>query len=114
MDSDRIHLIHINECLGRIAKYVEGGRGAFMGSTQVQDAVMWNLAIMSRSARLLSDVQKRGHPEVDWSGLCHVWRNFAHDPTGADPDEVWQEVERTIPALRQQMMSILVAVRKGV
>lgn len=44
MKNDKLYLIHIYECIGRVESYVNpGGREAFMASTLVQDAVLRNL-----------------------------------------------------------------------
>ncbi len=44
MKDEKLYLIHITECLERIASYVGGmDRGAFLASSLVQDAVVRNL-----------------------------------------------------------------------
>ena len=49
MKDDRLYVIHIGECLARIAQYVAGGREAFMHSTLIQDAVLRNLQTIGQS-----------------------------------------------------------------
>ena len=43
MKDDKLYLIHIAEGIARIEKYTQGGPAAFIDSTLIQDAVLWNL-----------------------------------------------------------------------
>ena len=36
MKDDRLYLIHISECIGRIERFVSGGKESFMGSDLIQ------------------------------------------------------------------------------
>ncbi|MHC4592769.1 MAG: HepT-like ribonuclease domain-containing protein [Planctomycetota bacterium] len=107
MKGDRFCLIHMNECIRRVAHYVTGGRGAFMGSTLIQDAVLWNLQLISAAAMRLSAGQKQMHPEVDWGHIANVFREVAHDPWQVDQNQIWRCAEVELPSLKQHVDSIL-------
>jgi uncharacterized protein with HEPN domain len=47
---ERFYLIHIRECIVRIAQYTAVGREAFFADTKTQDAVLRNLQILAESA----------------------------------------------------------------
>lgn len=61
---DSLYLIHIRECLARVAQYTSGGRDEFMEDTKTQDAVLRNLQIMGESMQRLSDALKAAHPQA--------------------------------------------------
>jgi uncharacterized protein with HEPN domain len=47
---DKLYLIHIAECLERIASYIgTGGKTEFMASSLIQDAVLRNLQTLAES-----------------------------------------------------------------
>lgn len=63
MKDDRLYLIHISECIGRIESYTAGmTKDAFLSSTLVQDGVLRNLQVMAESTQRLSDHVKENHP----------------------------------------------------
>ncbi len=55
MRDDKLYLIHINECIERVEKYIAtGGKEAFMASTLIQDAILRNLQTLAESTQRLS------------------------------------------------------------
>lgn len=107
MQGDRSCLIHMIECIRAMEKYAEDGRSAFMGSTLVQDAVLWNLQLMSACALRLSDMEKRMHPEVDWQRVGRLFRDLVRDPWSLEVEKVWQCVETDVRALKTNLEAIL-------
>jgi uncharacterized protein with HEPN domain len=104
---DRLYLIHISECIGRIQEYVCGGREAFMASTLIQDAVVRNLQTLAESSQRLSEGHKTKHPEVDWRGIGGFRNVLVHDYLGIDVERVWDVVEKDLPDLKAKVASIL-------
>ena len=47
--ADRVLLLHIRDCLDRIAEYTGGKRATFFSSRLVQDAVVRNLPTLAES-----------------------------------------------------------------
>lgn len=66
MMDDRLYLIHIDECIKRIASYTAGGYEDFIASELIQDAVLRNLHTLAESTQGLSSGLKATHPEVEW------------------------------------------------
>ena len=99
MKDDRLYLIHIRECIQRIAEYAAGGEDEFMHSTLVQDAVLRNLHTLSESTQRLSDSLKEQHAEIDWRRISGFRNVVVHDYLGIDIPRVWQIMAIELPAL---------------
>jgi uncharacterized protein with HEPN domain len=105
---DRLYLIHINECIQRIEKYVgEGGRDAFMASDLLQDAIIRNLQTLAESATRVSDGLQEKHPEVDWLKIRGFRNVLVHDYLGVDLDRVWNILENDLPKLKAAIEKML-------
>lgn len=59
--SDRVLLLHIHECLRRIAEYTQASRSTFFETPLVQDAVVRNLQTLAESTQRLSETAKASH-----------------------------------------------------
>ena len=108
MKDDQLYLIHINECIQRIEKYVgEGGRDAFMASDLLQDAIIRNLQTLAESATRVSDGLQEKHPEVDWLKIRGFRNVLVHDYLGVDLDRVWNILENDLPKLKAAIEKML-------
>jgi uncharacterized protein with HEPN domain len=108
MKEDKLYLIHINECIERIERYVgQRGRPAFMESTLIQDAVLRNLQTLAESTQRLSDASQAAHPEVAWYRIAGFRNVLVHDYLGVDLDRVWLIVERELPDLQRVVTDML-------
>ena len=106
MKDDRLYLIHIRECLGRIERYTAGGRSTYDNSELVQDAVLRNLQTLAESTQRLSEGLKGQCPHVDWQGIAAFRNVLVHNYLSVDLDRVWGIVERDIPELRTAMQPL--------
>ena len=107
MKDERLYLIHISECIGRIEQYVAGGRDTFHASQLIQDAVLRNLQVMAESTQRLSPSMKDPHPEIEWRRIAGFRNVLVHDYLGIDLDQVWAIIERDLPGLKQVITSLL-------
>ena len=107
MKDDKLYLVHIGECIGRIQQYVEDGREAFLTSTLIQDAVIRNLQTLAESSRRLSDSVKTQHSEIAWRGISALRNILVHDYFGVNLDRVWEVIERELPQLKNQVEALL-------
>lgn len=107
MKDDRLFLIHVHECMGRIAQYTADGRDAFLADTKTQDAVIRNLQILAESAPMLSEQLRQAHPEIDWRGIRGFRNVVVHDYLGVDIRTIWDIVERDLPPLRAAIAGML-------
>lgn len=64
MQSDRVLLEHIRECIERILEYTGGNRDTFFASRMVQDAVVRNLQTLAESPQRLSDAIRTTEKDV--------------------------------------------------
>ncbi len=104
---DNLYLIHIRECLARVAEYTPGGRDEFMEDTKTQDAVLRNLQTMGESTQRLSDSLKAGYPQVDWQELSAFRNILVHNYMGMDLAQVWQIIMDDLPPFEQQINLML-------
>jgi uncharacterized protein with HEPN domain len=104
---DRLYVIHIGECLARIAQYVAGGREAFMHSTLIQDAVLRNLQTIGQSVSRLSEALRAAHPEIDWRSIIGLRNVLVHDYLGINLERIWNIIERDVPELQRTVEAIL-------
>ncbi|MBM4302361.1 MAG: DUF86 domain-containing protein [Deltaproteobacteria bacterium] len=107
MKDDRLYLIHISECIGRIERFVFGGKESFMASDLIQGAVLRNLQVMAESTKRLSDSLKAKKPEGEWTGIAGFRNVLVNDYFDIDLDEVWNIVELDLPVLKRQVEELL-------
>jgi len=99
---DGLYLIHISECLERVAEYTSGGHEEFMRDTKTQDAVLRNLQIMGESTQRLSDSLKAAYPQVMWRELSAFRNVLVHNYLGMDLAQIWQTITDDLPPFRQE------------
>lgn len=107
MKDDRLYLIHIRECIGRIREYTADGEDAFYADTKTQDAVLRNLQTLAESTGRLSDSLKASRPNVNWRSITGFRNVAVHDYLGIDLKQVWAIVEQDLPDLEQEIEAIL-------
>ncbi len=107
MMSDRLHLLRCEERLRRIQKYTEEGRAAFMGSRVTQDAILWNLQMISVAARSISVAERGKRPQIDWGGLGSLCDGLLDVELTERPDRVWTTVEKVVPMFQHQLRLVL-------
>ena len=96
MQSDRLLLEHIGECIERIREYTGGERATFHTSKMVQDAVLRNLQTLAESTQRLSPAIKSTEQGVPWRAIAGFRNVLAHDYFHVDLDVVWTVVERDL------------------
>jgi uncharacterized protein with HEPN domain len=107
MKDDRLYLLHIRECLDRVARYASRGREIFFADTMVQDAILRNLQILAESATRLSEPLRKRHPQIDWRSIAGLHNVLVHSYLGLDLHQIWDIVERDLPPLRRSVETIL-------
>lgn len=107
MKDDRLYLIHISECIGRIEEYVAEGKEFFFRDAKTQDAVLRNLQILSGSTQRLSMDLKANYSEIDWKRIAGFRNVLVHDYLGINLVRVWEIVERYLPELKNKVDEIV-------
>jgi uncharacterized protein with HEPN domain len=104
---DRLYLHHMLERCHRITRFVGPGRGAFMASEELQDAVIRNVEVIGEAAKRVS-AEARGRLAVlDWKAICGMRDVLIHDYIGVDLDEVWNVASSRIPELQALLEQFL-------
>lgn len=107
MRSDRIYLLHIWDAIQRISEYTAEGKGAFLSSPMIQDAVVRNLEIIGEAVKNLSDSLKASHGNIPWKSIAGMRDKVIHEYFGVNLELVWEAVERDLPELRVAIYSML-------
>ena len=79
MKDDTVYLRHVQECIRRIEENVAEGRGRFLASHTLQDAVLRNLQTMAESTQCLSEDMKAKYPDVEWRRIAEFRNVLVHD-----------------------------------
>jgi uncharacterized protein with HEPN domain len=92
-------------------KILEYARGATRETLPAQpmrlDAVLYEIVVMGEAARRLSAACRARHPEVPWREIIGLRSVVAHGYDQIDDDELWQVIERDLPALLPQLEQVL-------
>ena len=107
MEDDWPILIHMNQCMMRIQKYVDDGRSTFMESMLVQHATLWEMVLLCEAAKAISDEMKVLHPEVNWQHVCGLTDFLIQSPWTVDRSKVWDCVEAELPNLHHHVKDML-------
>ncbi|WOD38190.1 DUF86 domain-containing protein [Nodosilinea sp. E11] len=107
MRSDREKLEDILEAIERIERYAVQGVQAFEQSELIQVWFIQNLQVIGEASRSLSASIREQHPEVPWSQIIGMRNVLAHNYFEVDVDIVWTVIDQELPALKQNIASIL-------
>lgn len=107
MKDDTVYLRHIQECIRRIEENIADGKGRFLESHTLQDAVIRNLQTMAESTQRLSDGLKEAHSEIEWYRIAAFRNVLVHDYLGIDVERIWEITQRDVPELKQAIRIIL-------
>lgn len=107
MRDDRERLRDILEAIERIERYTDKGREEFMQDELIQTWVVHHVQIIGEAARKLSEKARAEHNEVPWPAIIAMRNILVHDYFTVDIDEVWSTIERDLPPLKAEVLSIL-------
>ncbi|MEW6530794.1 MAG: DUF86 domain-containing protein [Thermodesulfobacteriota bacterium] len=103
----RVYLAQILERVERILSFTGEGKGAFLASPLLQDAVIRNLEVIGEAAKRVPDEFRGTHPSIPWKGLAALRDVLIHQYEGVNLEEVWRIVENELPALQRAISSLL-------
>ena len=106
MKDERVYVMDILECIQRIELYTRGGRVEFLDSVMAQDAVIRKFEIIGEAVKQLSEATRIRYPEVPWRRLAGFRDVLIHEYPSVDVEEIWNIIERHLPALKQQLEAV--------
>lgn len=105
--SDAIRLADVLERLDRIRRATAGGETEFLASEVIQDAVIRNLEVIGEAAKSMASSTRRRFPRVPWADMSRFRDLAIHHYGRVLAEEVWQIVEKDLPALRESLSGVV-------
>lgn len=107
-EEDKVFVGHILESIDLIQVYTEQlTEGEFFVHQQVQDAVIRRLEIIGEAVKNLSSEVKRKRPNIPWQQIAGMRDVLIHEYFGVDLKLTWKTVEKDLPFLKQELLSLL-------
>jgi len=107
MRDDRERLQDMLEAIERIERHTAKGREEYERDELIQTWIVHHIQIIGEAARKLSKEIRSEHDEVPWPTIIAMRNILVHDYFNVDIDEVWSTVEKDLPALKENISSIL-------
>jgi uncharacterized protein with HEPN domain len=82
---------------------------AFVADETLRRAFVRSLEIIGEAAKKTPDDFRASHPSVEWRAMAGMRDKLIHDYFGVDLELVWDVVRNRVPALRDQVATILKA-----
>lgn len=97
----------IVDAIARIELYASQGRSRFEADELVQVWMVHQLETIGEAAAGITAEVRDRFPEVEWRLLADMRNRLTHGYFDIDMAQVWETVERDIPALGTQMDDVL-------
>jgi uncharacterized protein with HEPN domain len=105
---DKQRVIHILEAINLIEEFLlDKNFQEFKTSKLHQSAVERQLEIIGEASSVISESVKNAFPEVDWKPIKSFRNIIANEYFGVSFQILWGVVEKELPLLKIQMMTIL-------
>lgn len=92
----------------RALTYASGvERAAFEADRMRYDAILRNLELMGEAATHVSQQHRDRAPDIPWRQIVATRNRLIHAYLGIDADTVWSILVDDLPALQQQLKSML-------
>ncbi len=100
MQRDSALLYDILESARLAVSYLQGiPKEDFLGSVQLQDAVIRRVEIIGEAAAHLSEETKASFPNLPWQDMTDMRNFLIHQYGDVDPQVVWDTVKLDLPPL---------------
>jgi uncharacterized protein with HEPN domain len=81
----------------------------FVADETLRRAFVRSLEIIGEATKKVPEDFRAAHPTVEWRAMAGMRDRLIHDYFGVDFELVWDVVQTRVPALRNQLASILKA-----
>ena len=97
----------ILDAIAGIERYAARGRNAFDQDELIQVWIVHHLQIIGEAAGQLGRDFHDAHPKVPWPQIVAMRNILVHEYFGVDLGEVWNAVERDLPAFKRAIEGLL-------
>lgn len=98
MPRDEDLLIDMLAASKRILRHISGvSFNQFLDDEKLQDAVIWQIAVIGEAARNLSASFKELYPKIPLFEMAGMRNRLIHDYKRIDFEQVWDTVRKSVP-----------------
>ena len=106
MKSDRLYLQDILQYIGKVERYAEVGREAFLTDELRQDAVIRCFEVIGEAIKRVPDDLKQQQPHVEWRAFAGFRDVLIHQYDKVDMGQVWETIQSDLPVLKQAVIKL--------
>ena len=93
MNSDKVYLTYILECISNIEELTHGGREEFESAKHDRAAVLYYLQTMAETTQRISDSLKQTQSQIDWIAIGGFRNRLVHGYLEVNINVVWSVIE---------------------
>ena len=108
MKDDKTYLLHLQEAIEKIERYIASVEfDDFSDDDMMIDAVVRELEIIGEAARNLSDSFQEKHYVIPWYKIKAMRNVLIHEYFGVNLKVVWDTCKNDMPALKSFVAKLL-------
>ena len=103
----KVFIAHILESIERIEKYTQNlTKDEFFNSTQIQDAVIWRIAIIGEAVKNIPTEIKNKYPDIPWRQIAGMRDILIHEYFGVDLKLTWKVATEDVLDFKKKLLKI--------
>jgi uncharacterized protein with HEPN domain len=110
MITDHQRLALIQESIESIEKQASQGKNAFEEEDEIQATIFENLREIAVASSSFTPKIKERYPDIDWAKISGMHSFLEVQRSGIDPEIIWLSVEQDIPAIKDEIRTIIQSV----